>query len=103
MERAKVGVLLFSQRREGAERMARSNDAHAVVDGPRARRGYGTIEVRPRRDEGSPEFDERVRKALKEFDSSGVAKLCGIVLGSKPATAKNEARGAAYNAWASCL
>ena len=27
----------MSQRREGTERMARSNDAHAVVDGPRAR------------------------------------------------------------------
>ena len=37
---------------------------------PRARRGYGTIEVRPRRDEGSPEFDERVRKALRAFARS---------------------------------
>ena len=35
-----------------------------------ARRGYGTIEVRPRRDEGSPEFDERVRKALRAFARS---------------------------------
>ena len=60
----------MSQRREGTERMARSNDVHAVVDGPRARRGYGTIEVRPRRDEGSPEFDERVRKALRAFPRS---------------------------------
>ena len=50
--------------------MTRSNDAHAVVHGPRARRGYGTIEVRSRRDEGSPEFDERVRKALRAFPRS---------------------------------
>ena len=42
----------LSQRREGTERMARSNDAHAVVHGPRARRGYGTIEVRQRRRRG---------------------------------------------------
>ena len=60
----------MSQSREGTERMTRSNDAHAVLDGPRARRGYGTIEVRPRRDEGSPEFDERVRKALRAFARS---------------------------------
>ena len=60
-ERAKVGVPFLSQRREGTERMARSNDAHAVVDGPRARRGYGTIEVRPRRRRGRGAVHQSLR------------------------------------------
>ena len=41
--------------------MARSNDVHAVVDGPRARRGYGTIEVRPRGRRGRGAVDQSLR------------------------------------------
>ena len=55
------GMGPLSQRREGTERMARSNDAHAVVHGPRARRGYGKIEVRPRRRRGRGAVDQSLR------------------------------------------